>query len=55
LNGAPPVFVVEIPVDGAAQSVCQHGFSAKTEVARQLVGACCIPPVVARPVLDESY
>jgi len=49
------VFVVEIPVDGAAEPVRQRSFGVKLELVRQLVGADGVPAIVARPIFDESY
>ena len=53
MNGAPPVFVVEIPFDGAAQSVRKPGLGAKAQLARELVRAGRISAIMAWPVLDE--
>jgi len=54
LNGAPPTFIVEIPVDSATKPIRKRSLGAKAELVRQLIGADGVPPIVPGAILDRQ-
>jgi hypothetical protein len=54
LNGAPPVFVVEITIDSAMEPVRKRSFGTKVEFVRQLIGAGGIPPILPSQSLTND-